>query len=446
MYINSYISNSFDKNKKNILFCDLLKTVNHKNIFISRFFFNTAKILSKHFNIFWIINAKTNNSVKVVSEMFPEISFICINISNMKFETSKTNDDYININKTNILNIIKTEFPVNTFHGIFLKTPMLQIINNEYFDNIDKNVDKKITDFITKTNDKILNKFEYPYTRFMTQYSRFVIDAIEYFINKDNTKIYQFTIDPASYTRYFNDIFNSKAYYFNDDHRGTRQLNEFPIGQLNYLYNYELNTSDIKEWKDKNNNLIWGGLVLFEKGDRMNDYMQFLSKFNFDKCDLFISPTNSTNVKKKPPKMLLKHPLYNKVSDDIKNNPLNHGFLPNNEFEEKLKDYKYTLILKCISANDSVNFRIYYSLLYNIIPLIAYNYDPDNIQIPEKFYKYLRFNNYEEIIDKINYFNNNPEFANNLLNEMKEYYLNEKYFSKEYYEKEFKENYFKEIF
>jgi benzoyl-CoA reductase/2-hydroxyglutaryl-CoA dehydratase subunit BcrC/BadD/HgdB len=49
-------------------------------------------------------------------------------------------------------------------------------------------------------------------------------------------------------------------------------------------------------------------------------------------------------------------------------------------------------------------------------------YDPDYIQIPEKFQSLLRAYDAEDIKNKVEWFNANDEFRLNLLKEMKEYY------------------------
>jgi hypothetical protein len=125
---------------------------------------------------------------------------------------------------------------------------------------------------------------------------------------------------------------------------------------------------------------------------------------------------------------------------------LNQGIIPNELFEEKLKNYKYTLIMRCISDNDSLNFRIFYSLLYNMIPLITDDYDPDYLQIPKEFYDQLIVKNSDDIKEIIDYFENNTEAANKLLNELKDYYFKPEYLNSDYYYKLFKDKYFKELY
>ncbi len=444
------LSTTYDKNKKDIIFCSANKKINDDNLFITRYLFNTADILSKDFNVFVLISASTLSKLKVITETYPNFNYMHLNTDALKMTIKKDNEDYININKTLVENVFKDELKDLNISGIFIEPPVLPLQNyfnetNEFFDKIKIDPNDNIEEKIKQTNERIDSKKLFAYTAFSMKYQAILLDLCLYFNKVNDTPIYQFVIDPGAYTPYLIEKCNATTYYFEDDFRGTRQLHQFPMAQLNYLYNYDIN-KDCKKFEDKESNFIWGGAVLLPKGNRINDYYTFIHDFNFDKSVLHISSTNSISKGKQLPKLISQNEELMRVVNDIKNHPLNAGLLPNAEFEQKLNKYKYTLILKCASINDSLNFRIIYSLLFDMIPLIDSNYDIDNLQIPEKFKSQLEVHNSLDMTLKLKELESNKEQTLKLLDEMKDYYLNDKYYSHNWYLDQFKNKYFKEIF
>lgn len=442
-------SEHYDKNKKDLIFCSANKKVNDDNLFITRYLFNTADILSKDFNIFVLISASTLSKLKHICETYPNFNFIHLNTDSLKMTIKKDNEDYININQTLVENAFRNELSDLNVKGIFIEPPVLPLQNyfnetNEFFDKLTIE-SEDIFDKIKETNKRIDSKKLFAYTAFSMKYQAILLDMCLYFNKNHGTSIYQFVIDPGAYTPYLIEKCNAITYYFEDDFRGTRKLHQFPMAQLNYLYKYSIN-KDCTPFLNKELNFIWGGAVLLPKGNRINDYYTFLHDFNFDKSILHISNTNSISKGKQLPKLISQNEEYMKVVDDINNHKLNDGLLPNVEFEQKLNDYRYTLILKCASINDSLNFRIIYSLLFDMIPLIDENYDIDNLQIPDKFKSKLSVTNSKQLIERLTHLENNINETKELLDEMKDFYLNEKYYSKEWYEKEFKDKYFNNIY
>lgn len=444
-------SEAYDKNKKSLIFCSTNKRINDDNMFITRFLFNIADILSDEFNIFILINAKTLSKLTETVKAYPKFSYIhlcCGDIPMLRKIDVEENVDNVKINRQTVENVLKEFIEPLNVAGIYIQPPVLpsqQYFNdtNEFFDKIEIK-DEKVYDNMNEINKKIAEGRLLLYTAFSTKAQAILLDMCEYFHNNHNTPIYQFIIDPGAYYIYLRDKCNAITYYFEDDNRGTRTLKEFPMGQLNYLYNYNIHEG-CKDFKDKENNFIWGGAILLPKGNRINDYYTFINDFKFKDSVLHISNTNSISKGKQVPKSLQTEKFL-KVIEDINNQPLNAGLLDNKAFEEKLKDYKYTLILKCASTEDSLNFRIHYSLLFNMLPIIDNQYDQANIQIPKKFKDQLVVNNSSDIEKRLEFFENNKEVADNLLKEMQDYYLNEKYTNKDWYLEQFKNKYFMEIF
>ena len=446
---NVFYSKKYDKRKPDIAFFDIDKRVKMDNIYVSRFMFNTLKILSKDFNVFVFNLGNNKKAAQPIIDMYNELNYVFMDDKYINIFKKADSENCVQMNIDNIKNIVKKELNIfNDLRAVFIRPTVLYVTtgNNEDFDCIKTGEQlEKANDLMKQLNDDIENKKMYAYTMFMTRQIRIMHDVIENIINMHNPKVYQFIYDPAHYCNYFNKKYNAKTYYFENDFRGNREFNQFPIGQLNYLYNYE--KPETIKFGNKENNFIWGGIVLYAKGDRINNWFTFLKDFYYKNSVLHVSNNNSINKKGgNQSKSLLNHPRYKETIDTIKNHPLNQGILPNNEFEQKLKNYKYTFIQKCVSINDSLNFRIYYSLLYDIIPFIDENYDIDNLQIPKEFKDILSVSNHNDIINKIDYFEKNPKEAEKTLNDMKKYFLNEKYSQEEYYYNEFKNNYFKEIY
>lgn len=440
-------SNTYDKNKEDLVFIDCKHRVNINNLYIMKYLFNIGKILSNDFNIYLFNISNNQSSCRDIMDLYPEFNYIFININDVKFDTLKENSNAHVDNKNKLINdyfIPELDF-FNNIKGVFVCPSVLitSDMDNEKFDSL-KNNDKEVINNLNLNIQKIKNKKMWTYTAFMTKSTRIAMDLIIYLLEKYKCQSYQFIIDPSQFYHFLNKEYNAITYNFEDDFRGTRELHKFPMGELMYIYNYHID--NLKEFKEKENNFIWGGNVLIFKGNRMQDWLTFFDKFYYDKSILHVSNTNGISEKRKPNKMLLNHPLYNKTIDSIKNNPLNKGFISNDLFEKELNDYKYSFILKCISKYDSLNFRIYYSLIYNMLPLIDVDYDIDNLQIPKRFKDKLSVKNYQDLIDKINYFENHKEEANLLLNDMKKYFINDNYKDENYILQEFKNKYFKDIY
>lgn len=441
-------SDSYDKTKKDLIFCSTNKKINDGNLFITRYLFNTADILSKDFNVFILISASTLTKLKVISETYPTFNFIHLNTDALKMTIKKDDDNYIAINSKLVEDVMKNHLEKLNIKGIFIEPPVLPLQGyfnetNEFFDKL--TIEDGIYDKIEQTNKRIDSKKLFAYTAFSMKYQAILLDMCLYFYNTHKTPIYQFVIDPGAYSVYLENRCNAITYYFENDLRGTRKLHEFPMAQLNYLYNYNIN-KDCKSFSDKTGTFIWGGAVLLPKGSRINDYYNFIHDLKFNNSVLHMSNTNSISKGKQLPKLISENVELLKVLDDIQAHKLNEGLLSNDEFEQKLNDYRYTLILKCASINDSLNFRIIYSLLFDMLPLIDINYDVDNLQIPKKFKDKLSVRNSDDIIEKLNYLEINKIETSNLLKDMKDYFLNDNYYSKEWYNEKFKNEYFKNIY
>lgn len=452
MHFNLVKSKSYNSSLDGIIYIDLFGSINDKKLNISNYIFQTLKILSKDFNVFVFSLGSSDRNTKVISKMYGEhINFVYFSDNGIKFnskrdyKTSGKDPEQAPIDNYEIVkNILNLEIGfVGKVKGVLIQPPAL--VDDCDFDHIKSGFEtNEYKAMIKKFNDGIESGNIFRYTAFITKPIRIMMDTIEFFIERDGSQVYQFIIDPSQYYKYFEDVHGAKTFCFNDDFRGSRKFHEFPIGQLNYFLDSKI---EAKPFNEKEKVFIWGGVALTYRGDRMEDYLRFLDGFEYENSQFHIANGNGIFTKENPnhPQQLLNHPLFEEVNKSIKESKINLGILSNEAFEELLKDFMFTLIFKSITKNDSLNFRIYYSLLYNMIPLIADNYDPANLQIDSKFNDSLIVKNKEDLINFIDFYLEKSSSAEILLKDLQDHYMKPHYFTKDWYEKSFRENYFKEL-
>lgn len=447
------ITRHHDPDKPDLIISDLSVRLNENNLYANRFLFHIGEILSRDFNVFFFAAGNGLKRAQPLMETYPRINFVFLNERKFKFIRKRDSEDFTTINKNMVLDVIKRDLGIiKNVRGIMIKPTVLYKadMKNELHDAIanDSRIMEIAENEIRKQNERIKRGYVYTYTMYMTRVTRILMDTFDYYLDTTfpRPRVYQFILDPAYYYPYYDRLYAAKTYYFADDRRGTRNFHYFPLGALNYYYRTE--RIEVPEWDTKPNLLIWGGIILTPKGDRMQDWKRLLRDFRYERSVLHVAQSNAIKVVKKVrySKWLERHPLFEETRDSVYNHPLNEGLLPNTEFEEKLKDYKYLLVLGCISTNDSLNFRIHYALLYNMLPIIDCKYDPENLQVPKGFRDRLLVYDHNDIMAKIRYFEDHPDEAKRLLREMKEYYLDERYRSEDFLYNEFKCNYFKEIY
>lgn len=449
-FINVVYGSSYSENKDDVAFFILDYRISDQNLHYIRHSIETADILTEDFNVFLFnIGKKTKNIEQIIS-LYPRLNFTFINNSHITILRKKDSEDSLKINKQTIIDECDKSFNfIKNLKCVFI-SPKFLLASLGYNDKIDYigddiNEINTINTYIEKINKDIENKIIFPYTAFMSRDTRIAHDVAEYLLDKYKCTSYQFIMDPEQYTHYFYNKYNSKIYYFENDFRGTRKYNEFPVGQLSYIYKNK-NIEDVPEFKDKENKFIWGGVVL--RAERIQDWYVFFDKFIYEKSALHVSNGGGTTSygNRVNNKKIEQDSSYKKTFESIQSHPLNVGLLPVKDYENKLKMYKYTFIQKCLSKYDSLNFRIYYSLLYNVIPFIDSRYDVEHLQIPKKFKDRLSVSNSDDIMNLIKYFDDNSDEAEQLLKDLKDYYFNDKYSDINYYLYEFRNNYFKEIY
>ena len=108
--------------------------------------------------------------------------------------------------------------------------------------------------------------------------------------------------------------------------------------------------------------------------------------------------------------------------NDIENHPNYAGFLLPHDVKKTIIKYKYTFILRCVSYDDSLNFRPVYYAYLKILPFLDPAYDPDCLQIPWEIQEKLLVKDSEDIAKKIEYFNKHDEERIQILEKLRTHF------------------------
>jgi hypothetical protein len=131
---------------------------------------------------------------------------------------------------------------------------------------------------------------------------------------------------------------------------------------------------------------------------------------------------------------------------DVRANRFVKPTIPYEQYNAELKDYLFTIVLKCYyGKHDSLNFRVINSLYFGTIPLIDSEYDIDNLQIPAELKRYIVVSDYQDIEQKVKHYRDNPDEYRDLFYKLVKHFVDEKYFTESYYRHEFKK-YFAELY
>lgn len=251
---------------------------------------------------------------------------------------------------------------------------------------------------------------------------------------------------------------NVKMFYFENDRRSIREFIKFPSAELQEAFGQEMLTEN-ELWeilKNKKHDFIFGGTFPYDVGYRLNDWTRFFQNLNADATIRTQTDGNSTITGSE-----IKDPLEvakfrgKKIKDEaafevIKNiskSPIVKPTVAQEIYHEEQKDYYFTIILKCFYGKyDSLNFRIYSSIANGVIPLVADDYDIDNLQIPKFLKEFLVVSNNEDIERKIKWAKEKPEEYKALFWVIYDRYVRPYHYEKEWYETIFRENYFKEMY
>lgn len=293
---------------------------------------------------------------------------------------------------------------------------------------------------------------------------KFFVDA-----NKETIKsVDAIVFDPIIFSPILDSLpVNNRNFYFEDDHRGVRNLVKYPIAELQHLI-YEPNYDKFVVRKDKAKQTIisnidslfddtelkneipiephskkffFMGLILMNKGSRLELWDQYLKDLRLDNSDFYIPPikngliqnASKSSEKRIKLKQQLMTPRMEEVLQEVLSHPLYNGYVYPIDVIKTIVNYRYTLILRCVSCCDSLNFRPLEYTYHKILPLLDPQYDPACLQIPKKIQEKLIVNNAKEIEDKIDYFEQHPEEREEILDQLWKHFEIDKWLQPNYY-------------
>lgn len=304
-------------------------------------------------------------------------------------------------------------------------------LKNEFHDYIGNDEDyisetlKRCDETSEKFNDRVsLLAF--------TMFYKNIFLNLPVWINKNNDlkMIYCFSIDPVSYMHYFTyHKLPHKRYYFVDDKRGTRNYEKFPIAEIQHLiHENRFNYIPEENLKTKTKDFFFMGTIFQDKGDRRDMWYKFLENLDLsvEKSSIWVPIKLNGIIKNKKDlssrytkeSIVKLEEKYGSLLDSIKSHKLYKNHLLPNQVKSEICQYKYGLVLRCVSQNDSLNFRPLYYTYLNIIPLLDPQYDPDFLQIPEDIQKDLIVHNEKDIQEKIQFYNDNENLRLEMLEKL----------------------------
>jgi len=298
--------------------------------------------------------------------------------------------------------------------------------NNEFFDSL------TVNNLIEEINNNIVNNWDKRVSAlaFSTNKTNIFPHAVKILSERLKNDCISFVIDPTMYTPFFRlNKIPLRSYYFANDNRGTRNFNKFPIAQIQHMiYEKEKIWSPLEDQfisaEKKTKNLLFYGTVFHTKGDKIETWNEFLKDFRDPDSKLYIPI--KTNVAVKSPSHIKKtdaervKDLFPETYSEVVNHP-NVSTKPMYPYDinNVSMDYKYSLILRCVSSTESLNFRPVLCSFLNMLPFIDYKYDPESLQIPKEIRNELVVKNRLDIENKIWYYNTNDKERLEMIKELR---------------------------
>lgn len=472
----------YNKDKKNIMLFLLERNLGKKTNFLSySYILNTVRILQKDFNVFLI--ARSSSSKGVWVEVAKEIDVLdqCIYINLdasgefMRVETGEKeyyDDDKLAYSYTynymdNLFsNLIEGEpWIFDNLVGTLTSALFLVYERNHEILPYDPRTAKLSQGAMETARKRLSGERQFFSFRMISQRNMYPLYLLTRLM-RDRSDLwhYSFCHDTSSIWYPFSAKVNPltknvKCFYFVNDNRGPmRDFKEFPSAQLQDAYGKTEKTKDeLNEILDnKKHDFIFGGTFPYDVSYRLNDWNRFFNDLSVDATIRTQTDGTSTITQSE-----IKDPLETKkfkgkkikdeaALDVIRSISVNKNVKPTvsqAEYHEEQKDYRFTIILKCFYGKyDSLNFRIYSSLVNGVIPLIADDYDIDNLQVPERFRNRLTVCDHHEIETLVSWAKNNPDDYKELFWDLYNHYVKPEHFDPKWYEEQFKTNYFSEIF
>lgn len=395
-----------------------------------------TKKIADQFNIIHITttgNAKEKNlyslNVKFLHELYRKKDHSNYIEENNKMISESLKSSFIDIPELEYIIIGNADNFILPLGSYCNKNTSIELNENrnEFFDSLTAD------NLIEEINKSVVNNYwdtKNSPIAFSTCKTNIFPHAVKVLSKRLKNDCMTFVIDPTMYTPYFRlNKIPLRSYYFADDKRGTRNFNKFPIAQIQHMvYEKEKIWSPLEDQfisaEKKTKNLLFYGTVFHTKGDKIETWNEFLKDFRDPDSKLFIPV--KTNVATKSPSHSKKtdaervKDLFPETYSEVVNHP-NVSTKPMYPYDinNVSMDYKYSLILRCVSSTESLNFRPVLCSFLNMLPFIDYKYDPENLQIPKEIRNELVVKNRLDIENKIRYYNTNDKERLEMIKELR---------------------------
>jgi hypothetical protein len=258
---------------------------------------------------------------------------------------------------------------------------------------------------------------------------------VKYFHDKKPLKcLYSFSVDPAAFLNIF-DYFGipQKRFYFADDNRGTRNFVEFPIAHLQHI-THEENIFGVVPTK-KMNDFFYIGTILHSKGHRIGMWEKYFKDLSIKNSSLWIPIKANGLFKSKKAEgsfygqnsVTKAEELFGSLVNEIKTHPMHKGHLYTSDVRKTIAQYKYGMVLRCVSFEDSINPRPVFYTYLDILPFIDEGFDPQYVYIPKELQDKLVVKNSKDIEEKVKYFNEHEDERIAILKDLKELFKIDEY-------------------
>jgi hypothetical protein len=304
---------------------------------------------------------------------------------------------------------------------------------NEFHDYIGS--DEDALRYIKEVSQQVNQKYDYhvgilTFTYWM---KNLLYNLGAYYIQKSKAagtfkKSYYFVIDPGAYYRVFDSISPSHSNFaMAEDFRGTRDFTGFPVAEMQHFLHD-------KPWdidKKKRSKFIFYGTIFLSKKTRKNLWDTYLRELRGDDIDIYVPPKMDGHISERKKEGMSMTRLQERVKEDadiaelwesVSAHPHYRGYLDTQELNNVLAGYEYGLIAKNIARYDSINFRPALYVALDVFPLLDYRYDPDYKGIPAHIQERILVKSHADILDKIKYFDENPEEKALVMHELKEHF------------------------
>jgi hypothetical protein len=335
---------------------------------------------------------------------------------------------FSNLHSIYIIDLIDFVLPLTSYVSK-KENVHLHDMQSEFHDNT--NPSKEELELIKKHTKRIADNYYYccSVLAFSSHFKNISMSFIDWAVKQSSNfhMSYGFIIDPQFFTPIFHEWnIPFTAFYFVNDNRGTRNFVEFPMAELQHLVWDKRKTSknllDINVVEKKDRDFFFAGTIFQErgKGSRVELYNRYLKNLNIPNSYLYIpqKANGMINTHKTDRYIKKLNERFSETYEHVMNHPMYKGQLLGHEHSQEIKRYRYGLILHCVSYYDSLNFR---PLLYadlRILPLLDPEYDPLGLLIPLDIQKHLIVLNADDIAKKVEFFNNNPELREELLDKL----------------------------